>query len=172
MNNIEHLLERTGWLKMPASTSEDRPRLELESTGRDLMCTADPKEIHTLNVTEPSLAGALATGIVWAYRSLLGALSCAIASPNRPDPSLRPILMCFSNLAGVWYYSFFRDDRLKDRMPRRLKFRDSAKILLAAERGNAELDSPEVSQELERAIRAGYGKIWLRHSDVQITTLE
>jgi hypothetical protein len=170
MKTIDHLLECTGWFKTSASTSEDRSWLELESIPRDFKGTANPKELHTLKVTDSS-AGALAAGIVRAYRALLWLLPRATASPRKAGLATRPILMCFSHLSGLWYCSFFRDASLKDRLPRKLKFRDSAKIHLAAERGNAELDSPEVSQELERAIKSGCGKIWLRLSDEQITTL-
>jgi hypothetical protein len=172
MKIIDNLLECSGWFKTSASTSEDRSCPELESIRRDFRGTANPKEPHTPKATESSAAGALTAGIVRAYRALLWLLSFAKASPRKAGQATRPILMCFSQLAGLWYCSFFRDDSLKDRLPRKLKFRDSAKIHLAAERGNAELNSPEVSQELERAIKSGYGKIWLRLSDEQITTLE
>jgi len=106
------------------------------------------------------------------YEALRSLLPRAILSPRKAKLHTHPILMCFSHLAGLWHCSFFRDDSRKVRLPRKLKFRDSAKIHLAAERGNAELDSSGVRQELEHAIKSGYGKIWLRLSDEQITTLE
>jgi hypothetical protein len=172
MKTIDHLFESTGWFKTSASASEDQSCLELKSIRRDFKGTGNPEELHTLKLAEPSAASALAAGIARAYRALLWLLSFATASPRKAEQASRPILMCFSRLAGLWYCSFFRDDSLKDRLPRKLTFRDSAKIHLAAKRGNAGLDSPGVSQELERAIKSGHGKIWLRLSDEQITTLE
>lgn len=172
MKTIDHLLEFTGWFKTSASTSEGRSCFERESIRCDVKSVTKPKEMHILKVTEPSAASALAAGIVRAYRALLWLLPHATVSSRKPELATRPVLMCFSRLAGLWYCSFYRDDSLTARLPRKLKFRDSTKIHLAAERGNAELDSPGVSQELKRAIRSGYGKIWLRLSDEQITTLE
>jgi hypothetical protein len=172
MKIINNLLECTGWFKTSASISENRSSLEFGSIHRDFKDTANSKEPHTLKLTKPSAASAIAAGIVRAYQALLWLFSFATASPREAELATCPILMCFSHLAGLWYCSFFRDESLKIRLPRKLKFRDSAKVHLAAERGNAELDSPEVSRELERAIKCGYGKIWLRLSDQQIATLE
>jgi hypothetical protein len=167
MKTINHLLGCTGWFKTSPSTSKDRSCREFESI---CACTENPKELQTPKMSEPPAASALADGIVRAYGALHWLLSHTTTS--RREAATRPILMCFSHLAGLWHCSFFRDDGRKVRLPKKLKFRDSAKIHLAAERGNAELDSPEFSQELERAIKSGYGKIWLRLSDEQITTLE
>lgn len=172
MKTIDHLLECTGWFKTSASTSKDRSCLELESVRPNFTGTTNPKEFQILKVNRSSSASKLAAGIVRAYRALLWLLSHATASRREAELATRPILMCFSHLAGLWHCSFFRDGGRKVRLPKKLKFRDSAKIHLAAERGNAELGSPEVSQELDRAIKSGYGKIWLRLSDEQITTLE
>jgi hypothetical protein len=48
MKAIDHLFELTGWFKTSASTSEDRPCLELESIRRDFKGAADP--FHDLAV--------------------------------------------------------------------------------------------------------------------------
>lgn len=172
MKTIDNLLKSTGWFKTSTSNSENQSSIQFESTRRYCNGRTNSKELHTLKVTESFAASALVVGIVRMYRAILWLLPHGAAKPQKTELTTRPIVMCFSHMAGLWYCSFFRDDSLKTRLPRKLKFRDSAKIRLAAERGNAELNSPGVDQELERAIKFGYGKIWLRLSDEQITTLE
>ena len=88
---------------------------------------------------------------------------------NRP---IHRVLMYFSKLGGYWYCVFFDDQRLNVRLPRRVTFRDKSKIYQLATRGNAELGSADAREELDRAIKLGRGKIWLRLSDEQRATLE
>jgi len=107
-------------------------------------------------------------------RFLLRALSMggAITAARQKDAATgRPILMCFSSLSGLWHCSFYEDARRTRRLPKRLTFRDSAKLWTAAKHGNVDLSSAETRQRLEHDIRLGYGTIWLQLSDEQIATL-
>jgi len=93
------------------------------------------------------------------------------ASFSSASQKTRPILMCFSQITPFWYCSFFEDERRTKRLPRRLTFRNSTKLWIAAKNGNAELDSDAVRFKLEADIKDGRGSIWLRMSDQQIATL-
>jgi hypothetical protein len=83
----------------------------------------------------------------------------------------RPILMSFAQADGIWYCRFFEDELRTRRLPRRLTFRDPAKVWTAAKNGHADLNDDDIRLQLEADINAGRGSIWLRMSEEQIATL-
>ena len=71
------------------------------------------------------------------------------------------VLMCFSSIEERWYCAFFDEAALYRRLPRRLTFRDSAKVYETARRGGANLADPATLADFKAAVACGRGKVWL-----------
>jgi hypothetical protein len=80
--------------------------------------------------------------------------------------------MCFSRIEGKWHRAFFDEGTLCKRLPRRLTYRDAAKVHETARRGHANLEDPTGRKDFESALAAGRGKIWLRLNREQRNALE
>jgi hypothetical protein len=64
-------------------------------------------------------------------------------------------------MGGCWYCAFFDEGTLHKRLPRRLTFRNRAKVYETARRGHAHLEDPAELEEFELALTSGCGKICL-----------
>jgi hypothetical protein len=79
------------------------------------------------------------------------------------------VFMSFAFNNG-WHCRFHEGELSKTPISRQFHFRDKRKVYEAARRGHAFSDATSVSQ-LNQAIAAGHGGIWLRLTDEQYSTL-
>jgi len=130
-----------------------------------------PPNSGSMAAAKASVPSLWVTFISRQLSDVLGTIGGIFGRQLKNAETAHPVLMCFSRLAGIWHCCFFEDARKTRRLPRRLTFRDSAKLWKAAEHGNADLNSSESRQSFESDIRLGRGSIWLQLSDEQIATL-
>ena len=69
-----------------------------------------------------------------------------------------------------WHCRFHEGELSKTPISRQFRFRDKRKLYEAARRGHGLTDATSVS-ELNQAIAAGHGGVWLRLTDEQYSTL-
>jgi len=79
------------------------------------------------------------------------------------------VFMSFAFSNG-WHCRFHQGDLSKTPISRPFLFRDKHKVYEAGRRGHGLTDATSVSQ-LNQAIAAGHGGIWLRLTDEQYSTL-
>ena len=164
VTKLSHTLDRgakSGSLRSKVINSNNQPNQQILRVSGAL----EPDKADARSLT-------LSTTVMTVLKQLLGLsvrLSGTITRRRLGDAdATRPILMCFSSVTGIWCCSFYEDARRTRRLPRLLKFRDSAKVMTAARHGNADLRNAEIRRRFERDIKHGYGAIWLRMSDQQI----
>jgi hypothetical protein len=106
-----------------------------------------------------------------AWRRMSTLLGSTPSERSLESPYKSPVLMCFSRLEGHWYCVFFEEGALHKRLPRRLTYRDVAKVYETARRGHAQLEDLTARQDFESALASGRGKIWLHLTCEQRTAL-